>query len=282
MRRTRHLTVSAAFGAALLSIGMGATAAGAAQLAAPQKAAPQAAAHQKVALHWGSFFGGHTGPDQGDVDTLLSPASMTLPGPVVQVATSNSTEYALLADGTVYAWGLGGDGQLGDGASADSFDTAVQVQFPAGVTIKSLPTDAMPYNTAMAIDTAGNAWGWGHNAGGQLCLGSPGRQLTPVELPFTDVTLAAGAGDHALYDANGTVYACGANGNGDLGDGTTVRSATPVKVHGLAGRHLRARSRRTVTRAPCSTTVPTSTGATTRKDSWATARSGWIPRSRWR
>ena len=89
---------------------------------------------------------------------------MTLPGKVAEVATSNSTEYALLTNGTVYAWGQGDHGELGDGATTNSFTTAVQVEFPAGVTIASLPTDAMPYDTALAVDTNGNVWGWGRNA----------------------------------------------------------------------------------------------------------------------
>jgi len=44
------------------------------------------------------------------------------------------------------------------------------------------------------------------------------------------VTLASGAGDHTLFDANGHVYACGVNEYGDLGDGSTKPSAAPVAV----------------------------------------------------
>jgi regulator of chromosome condensation (RCC1) repeat-containing protein len=79
--------------------------------------------------HWGSFFGN----TNGNVDTLASPVNVTLPGAVAQVGTSNSTEYALLgvayqslatgsatsyavsSNGSVYAWGVSYEGQLGDG-----------------------------------------------------------------------------------------------------------------------------------------------------------------------
>lgn len=181
------------------------------------------------AVHWGAFFG--AGVDL--TGTLLSPTPVSLPGPVLQVATSNSTQYALLDDGSVYAWGLGNDGQLGDDSTSNSFDTPVEVRFPAGVTIASLPIDAMPYNTGLAIDTAGHVWGWGLNQGGELCRGNRLRQLSPVELPFTHVTAVAGAGDHALYDSGGTLYACGDNANGDLGDRTTTPSTIPVAVTGF-------------------------------------------------
>jgi alpha-tubulin suppressor-like RCC1 family protein len=180
--------------------------------------------------HWGGFFGDK---EPGTHDHLEIPTSISLPGKVTEVATSNSTEYALMSNGTVYAWGQGDRGQLGNGGTVNSFTTAVQVDFPAGVTISSLPTDAMPYDTAMAVDTLGRVWGWGLNSAGQLCMGTVAQQDLPVELPLSDVTAVAGAGDHALYDSAGTVYACGGNHNGDLGDGSTTLSATPVKVVGL-------------------------------------------------
>ncbi len=46
-------------------------------------------------------------------------------------------------------------------------------------------------------------------------------------------------GDHAQYDSDGTVYACGGNHNGDLGNGTTVASRVPVRVRGLSDRSVR-------------------------------------------
>ena len=38
------------------------------------------------------------------------------------------------------------------------------------------------------------------------------------------MTALAGASNHALYDAAGTVYACGQNVDGDLGDGSRRNS----------------------------------------------------------
>jgi alpha-tubulin suppressor-like RCC1 family protein len=197
--------------------------------AAPVPPATTAAAAGPVAEHWGAFFG----DTDGDVDTQWSSAAVHLPGPIAQVASSNSTQYALLTNGSVYAWGLGSQGELGDGGTGNSFASPVQVRFPAGVKIASLPTDAMPYDTGLALDTSGHAWGWGVDSGGSLCLGATRTYLTPVELPLSDVTLLAGASTHTLFDAGGTVYSCGSNLSGDLGDGTTASSNMPVKVVGL-------------------------------------------------
>jgi alpha-tubulin suppressor-like RCC1 family protein len=182
--------------------------------------------------HWGSFFGGVKGINY---DLHAAPAAMTVPGAVAQIGSSNSTEYALLTNGVLYAWGLGSEGELGNGTRHSSFRAPVRVHFPKGVTIVSIPTDVMPYDTALAIDTRGNVWGWGINGGGELCLGNKREHTTPVKLPFSHVTAAAGASNHALYDASGTVYACGQNVDGDLGTGSRSNTTTPKRVAGLQG-----------------------------------------------
>jgi alpha-tubulin suppressor-like RCC1 family protein len=184
-----------------------------------------------IVEHWGSFFGA----SKGIFDLQTSPVTVTLPGTVAEVGSSNSTEYALLTDGSLYAWGMGNAGQLGDGSTQNSFAAAVRVHFPPGVKIWSIPTDAMPYDTGLAIDTTGRVWGWGNNFGGELCLGNTRLYTTPVALPLSHVTSAAGANNHALYDANGTVYACGLNADGDLGIGTWRNTTTPARVIGLDG-----------------------------------------------
>jgi len=182
--------------------------------------------------HWGTFFGAKGGVNY---DTSAAPVAVTLPGPVAEIGTSNSTEYALLTDGRLYAWGLGTVGELGDGGNSNSFTRPVLVRFPRGVKIASIPTDVMPFDTALAVDTTGHVWGWGENGGGELCLGNTKTYLKPVRLPLSKVTTLAGASNHALYDADGTVYACGQNLQGSLGDGSWHNSTRPVRVMGLHG-----------------------------------------------
>jgi alpha-tubulin suppressor-like RCC1 family protein len=169
----------------------------------------------------------------------LSPEVLKPPAPIAEVGTSNVAEYALLTNGTVWAWGSGRRGELGNGSTQNSA-TPVRVKFPAGVKIASMPADAMPWDTAFAIDTTGHVWGWGANKGGELCLGNTGSHSTPVKLPLSHVTAVAGADEHASYDAGGTLYSCGGNDDGQLGDGNTKPSYVRVKVRGLSGRSVTA------------------------------------------
>jgi alpha-tubulin suppressor-like RCC1 family protein len=164
------------------------------------------------------------------------PTAVTgIPDPVVQVVATNSDDYALTDTGQVFAWGAAKNGELGTGRreSAAFISTPQQVQFPGGVTIASL-TATMPDRSALAIDTNGNVWGWGYDQHHQLCSGGTDIN-TPIEIPVGAVTLASGAGDHALYYSAGTLYACGLNGTGDLGDGSMRerKSTAPVTVVGL-------------------------------------------------
>jgi alpha-tubulin suppressor-like RCC1 family protein len=196
------------------------------------QASGSASASGRSVAFWGTFAGSHS--------QHLSPVTVTLPAPVAEVGTSNSTAYALLANGSVYAWGTGTRGQLGDGKSTSSFTKPVRVKFPAGVTIASITVNSDPWDTAFAIDTRGHAWGWGANGSGDLCLGNSTEHRTPVRLPFSHVTAVAGAADHATYDADGRLYSCGMGVYGELGDGSTRWSNVPVRVRGLSGASVTA------------------------------------------
>ncbi len=191
-------------------------------LAMAAAASPVSAAGGSV-NYWGFVF----------AKAQLTPAVMAIPGTVVQVASSNTTLYALTADGQVYAWGQGVHGQLGNGGTTGSV-TPVQVDFPAGVTIATLPTDVMPNAGALAVDTDGNVWAWGDDVHGVDCMGTT-QYLTPVEIPLSHVTLISSASGHALYESDGTLYSCGGNGLGELGDGHPGPHAGPIAVTGLEG-----------------------------------------------
>jgi alpha-tubulin suppressor-like RCC1 family protein len=161
-----------------------------------------------------------------------------LPPDIVQIATSNSDTYALSATGAVWAFGAGSTGELGNGTTTSFTSVPVKVHLPLGVRIASL-ANPMPYDSALAIDTHHQVYGWGFNWRSTLCLAHT-DVLVPTLLPLSQVSLATGAGAHSLFDAGGHVYACGRNSAGELGNGTTKDATTPTQVVGLPHEPVRA------------------------------------------
>lgn len=151
---------------------------------------------------------------------------------VVSVAASDSTyaySLALLADGTVKAWGYNGNGQLGDGSTT---------QRSTPVTVSGISTAvaiAAGVNHSIALLADGTIKAWGYNGNGRLGDGSTTDRSTPVTVSgiSTAVAIAAGGGHSLAVLADGTIKAWGYNGYGQLGDGSTTQRTTPVTVSGI-------------------------------------------------
>jgi hypothetical protein len=87
---------------------------------------------------------------------------------------------------------------------------------------------------ALAIKTDGSLWAWGDNINGQLGNGTTAINPVPVKIMDGVAAVAAGSG---LYWAcsmaiktDGSLWAWGENSYGQLGDGTTTKRLTPVKI----------------------------------------------------
>jgi alpha-tubulin suppressor-like RCC1 family protein len=162
---------------------------------------------------------------------------------ITSVTTSRSSAYALKSDGTVWAWGSNRHGELGDGTTTDR-STPVQV---VGLSEITSVTTQYHYEAAYALKSDGTVWAWGSNSSG-LLLGDgitdhgQGEYFdfssTPVQVSgltqITDLFAGSYASAWALQ-ADGTVWAWGDNGDGQLGEGTTTDRSTPTKIPDLTG-----------------------------------------------
>ena len=184
---------------------------------------------------WGANAQGALG--DGTTEPRNLPTLVTgLTGRQAQIGVGYQYSCALSRQGAVRCWGRNGNGRLGDGSVQSS-------TVPVGVL--GLQADvaglSVGINHACAVDGAGQGWCWGGNDLGQI--GNGVISSDPVTAPVMVEGLPApvqaieGGGGHscAIAGAEGAVYCWGWNLMGQLGDGSTTDSATPVAVTGLPG-----------------------------------------------
>jgi alpha-tubulin suppressor-like RCC1 family protein len=190
---------------------------------------------------WGDNGFGELG--NGTTTASPSPAVVSNLSNVVTIADGCCDDefgLGLKSDGTVWAWGANGIGELGNGTTVSS-STPVQVSGLAGVT-----GIAANWDHALAVESDGTVWAWGYNGNGELGNGITTNSNTPVQVCSPAPTqiclsnviaVAAGDSESMALKSDGTVWVWGYNGNGQLGIGTTspLQQTTPVQVNGLSG-----------------------------------------------
>jgi len=159
-----------------------------------------------------------------------------------------SNSVALASNGTVYVWGYGNGGQLGNNACCNASQTPVQVVGPSGSgLLTGITAIAMGHWTVYALRNDGTVWAWGVNSMGQVGDNSVGANRSiPVEVrgpsggagtALTGIKAIA-AGDNNAYalTATGTVWAWGSNGNGQVGNNVfAANQPYPAQVQRVGG-----------------------------------------------
>ncbi len=151
---------------------------------------------------------------------------------VVALAVGQTDSFAIKSDGTVWGWGQNASGELADGSTAMR---TVPEQIVALTGFNQISI-----RTAHALGLKNGAvWAWGRNPYGELGSGVPigTNQLAPVLVPGVPagVTGIATGTDHSVALASGQVWSWGYNAYGQLGNGSTNNSSTPVQASGVSG-----------------------------------------------
>jgi alpha-tubulin suppressor-like RCC1 family protein len=217
---------------------------------------------------WGYNINGQTGlgDTTASVITTAQKANFQQPTPIVSIALGSFHSSAIHESGAIYGWGHNGVKQLGlptagnkiysptfidkSGyrfAAGDDFsclidkncdvscsgggemgqlgggNTTSKAAFTPIKSLKDLAVVSANRQHACAATQSGTLYCWGDGT------------TTPTQIkglaPVTQV--AAGANHTCILDNSCAVYCWGDNAAGQLGNGTTQSSATPVKVTGL-------------------------------------------------
>ncbi|MDQ3035089.1 MAG: hypothetical protein M3Y87_21970 [Myxococcota bacterium] len=157
-------------------------------------------------------------------------------GATISAALGMAHTCALSARGEILCWGANGAGQLGDG-------THELRSRPAPVMLPGAATHVTAGDRHGCGVVDGRAWCWGWNERGQLGDGvacAPGDEAcaerplpVPVALEGRIEQIDAGSQFTCAIAVGRGVLCWGANDVGQLGDGTSRSSASPVRVIGV-------------------------------------------------
>lgn len=203
----------------------------------------------------GNGGGGDTAWSQ---DAVVQSVPVKVMANVASVSCGYTHTAAVKADGSLWAWGYNGEGQLGNGRKYntdngpfDRFYQTVPVKIMDGVSFVSCDS-----HTA-AIKTDGSLWVWGDNTAGKLGNGYVGDrtnndghgdypvQTVPIKLMDNAAAVSCGSLQTYIVKTDGSVWACGRTEWGELGNGGAsngvdnygyAMQTTPVQLSGLTAR----------------------------------------------
>jgi alpha-tubulin suppressor-like RCC1 family protein len=169
----------------------------------------------------------------GDGTTTRSNTPVNVSGlssGVSTISTGNNHSCALLRNGGVKCWGDGG--KTGDGTDTVRY-TPVDV---SGLSSGVIAISAAGYHTCAVLST-GAVKCWGSDDNGSLGNGggaanAPGGAITGLSSGV--IAIASGERHNCVLLSSGGVQCWGKNESGQLGNGTTLSSATPVTVSGIS------------------------------------------------
>ena len=178
---------------------------------------------------WGSNYHGQLGINSAG-NYRSSPVQVGALTTWSKIAAGVTHSLSLKTDGTMWAWGRGNAGRLGD-------NTTIYRSSP--VQIGALTTWAQIAGGgihSMAVKTDGTMWLWGSAYKG--ALGSNDTTInnsSPVQVGAltTWAKVAAVANSSFAIKTDGTLWAWGHNNFGQLGDNTEIDKASPIQVGAL-------------------------------------------------
>lgn len=141
-----------------------------------------------------------------------------------QVITTMKATFALMNDGTIWSWGMGFYGELGNGSSSN-------VPLQIGTDNNWSMIQASDYHT-LALKKDGTLWGWGDNEKGNLGDGTKTNKSGPAQIGTENNWVRVACVGLSSYGIkkDGTLWAWGDNQYGQLGIGSTIDKTQPTQI----------------------------------------------------
>ena len=179
---------------------------------------------------WGRVGGLGTG-DLGIVETFeeqAQPQPARIKQDVIAIAAGITHSLAITSDGTLWAWGGNGFGQVGDG-------TTTFAPYPVNIK-QDVIAVAASFRYSAAISANGGLYTWGEHDRPQQAAR---QDRTLPERIMDGVTqVYVGRSNTMAITADGVLYGWGGNTFGQLQDGTRTMRIRPVRIHDFAlGEH---------------------------------------------
>ena len=188
---------------------------------------------------WG--FGSNGNGRLGDGTTTSRTSPVTTSGGGTnwkQVSSGDAHAAGVKTDGTLWLWGAGGTGRIGNNSTSDRSSPVTTVA--GGTNWKQVAcgtSGTTPWSAAVKTD--GTLWTWGSNSALQLgdggvTTGSKSSPSTTSGGGNTWKQVACGAAHGVAIKTDGSLFSWGSNGSRQLGNlaATTASSNSPVAPAG--------------------------------------------------
>ena len=149
---------------------------------------------------------------------------------VTSICSSDKTAAVIMSDGSLWMWGSNGSGQVGDGSQQD-------VNHPVKVLDDVIYVSLNEHYSA-AIKKDGTLWMWGRNLYGQFGSFEIGNvqlevmriQTIPIKVDDDVRFVALGEANCGIVKTDGSLWICGQNYFGQIGNGESSEYEPFTKV----------------------------------------------------
>jgi alpha-tubulin suppressor-like RCC1 family protein len=178
---------------------------------------------------WGVITSGQIGNNQAVGGNISSPVQTISTGANwKQMSLGTNHSAATKTDGTLWLWGVGTAGVLGN-------NSTIALSSPVQTVSSETNWKQVSAGCAFsgAIKTDGTLWIWGNGANGRLGTNSTISSSSPVQTVSSGTNwknVTAGTTHAAAIKTDGTLWLWGQAANGRLGTNSTISHSSPVQT----------------------------------------------------